>query len=223
MCTLIFVKIISIYYFWWIGRLFKKKKKSKPYILFTMILSTISCLFPFRKKDVERSARCFRFQYPLRREISNSATSHRETFKLRPRSDWYYATMYLHRSHAPMASCRVGSHRSTTLEDESISFRTKRLSSNRQTDSRAKGVAFCRRWHSLLYCWYFIPDTASTIPFPIFSGEKHRWGYVQLHTSEDRLRYAIYIRGYIERINYQSGWHWHVFRAMLCGRKVIFY
>lgn len=150
------MKIISIYYFWWIGRLFKK---SKPYILFTMILSTISCLFPFRKKDVERSARCFRFQYPLRREISNSATSHRETFKLRPRSDWYYATMYLHRSHAPMASCRVGSRRSTTVKDESISFRTKRLSSNRQTDSRAKGVAFCRRWHS-----YFTADTLYLTP-----------------------------------------------------------
>lgn len=118
-------------------KIIQKKKKSKPYILFTMILSTISCLFPFRKKDVERSARCFRFQYPLRREISNSATSHRETFKLRPRSDWYYATMYLHRSHAPMASCRVGSHRSTTLEDESISFRTKRLCL--RTDRQIRG------------------------------------------------------------------------------------
>lgn len=135
-------------------------QKSKPYILFTTILSTISCLYPFRKKDVERSARCFRFQYPLRREISNSATSHRETFKLRPRSDCYYATMYLHRSHAPMASCRVGSHHgSTTVEDESISFRTKRLSSNRQTDSRAKGVAFCRRCHS-----YFTADTSYLTP-----------------------------------------------------------
>lgn len=156
------MKIISIYYFWWIGRLFKKKVN----LIFFLQWSyrRFPAYFRFARKML-REARCFRFQYPLRREISNSATSHRETFKLRPRSDWYYATMYLHRSHAPMASCRVGSHRSTTAKDESISFRTKRLSSNRQTDSRAKGVAFCRRWHS-----YFTADTLYLTPHrrPLF-------------------------------------------------------
>lgn len=91
-------------------------------------------------------------KYPIpRRVIGKHSNSGHEATGIMQR-------LYLHRSHASMASCRVGSHRSTTIEDESISFRAK-TSLFKRADSRAKGVAFCRRWYS-----YFTADTSYLTP-----------------------------------------------------------
>lgn len=72
-----------------------------------------------------------------------------------------------------------------------------------------------------------IPDTAPTTLVPTFPERKpstrlHSITHWRRSIKVDYVE-ICYIRGYTDRINYQSGWHWHVFRVTLRRPTVISY
>ena len=114
--------------------------------------------------------------------------------------DRYYATMYLHRSLASVISCRVGLHQK---RNRFVSFRAETSPFQPDGDSRAKGVAFCRRWYSL-YLTLHRPIPCPNIPERKLST---RLRSITRRRRSIKVDYVAirYICGYADRINYQSG------------------
>lgn len=156
-------------------------------------LSTISYLLPFRKKDVrptevererERERRLL-FPIPISFATRNIQFRDKSPENVETRATTNRLILYNDVCAICIGwPCRVSRGIAPIDHQKTNRFVWYETSLFSQTDSRAKGVAFCRRWYSSYLTLHRRPL------FQHSPRENRRRGYTQLHTGEGRLKWT---------------------------------